>query len=217
MNPLIFGDGLIASTDSIKFLGVTIDKNLRFQEHILNLKNSLSKKVGLLYRLNKFLPQQILKLIYQSLILPSLYYGIILWYSAPQYLVHKLFVTQKKCIRAINNLQYNTSTGIYFKNLNLLKLEDIYRINLLNHFHDTIFLEINTNLKSILYPHEIYHDYPTRNRTDLVLPLVNRSKTQRGFYYRGINEWNSLPPYMKQLRSKTKFHKNLVDLTLSQY
>ena len=217
MNPLIFGEGSIVSTQSIKFLGVTIDENLRFQEHIINLKSSLSRKVGLLYRLNKFLPFEILKLIYQSLILPRLYYGIILWYSAPQYLVQKLSVIQKKCIRAICNLQYNTSTGSHFKNLKLLKLEDIYRVNLLNHFHDTLSLNINTNLKSILYPHEIIHNYSTRNRTDLIQPLVNRTKTQQGFYCRGIREWNSLPAYLKQTRSKTRFHRSIVDLTLSQY
>ena len=148
-----FGTGVITSTSTIKFLGVLIDKKLNFKDHVSKLKNIISTKVGLLYRLNKILPHEILKFIYNSIVVPHLNYGIVLWYSAPSYVIQKLFIAQKKCVRAICNLSFNETTEPHFRKLKLLKLCDVYRKNLLVHFHDTVYSNLNSNLKSIMKPH----------------------------------------------------------------
>ena len=217
MQSLKFGTGYIEETPSIKFLGVTIDNNLTFKEHILHVKNKLAKKVGLLYRLNKFLPISVLRCIYSSIILPHFSYCILVWYSASAYLISKLFVVQKKCIRAICSLQYNESTNDHFKELNLLKLEDIYRSALLSHYFSTFKSNMNPNLRSALLSNSDYHNYSTRNRSNIAIPLFNRSQTQRCFLYRGVGEWNALPDSVKSLEYKRTFCKKIKERLMSQY
>ena len=74
----------------------------------------VTKSIGFLYKLNRFLPEIILKTLYTSLIHPYLSYGIA-WHGTYQNNTSKIFVLQKKAIRTINNLTYNEHTNAYFK------------------------------------------------------------------------------------------------------
>ena len=67
----------------------------------------VAKSIGLLYKLNRLIPETILKALYTSLIHPYLSYGIETWHGTYQNYTSKIFVLQKKAIRAINNLAYN--------------------------------------------------------------------------------------------------------------
>ena len=86
----------------------------------------VEKPIGLLYKLNRFLPETIIKTLYTSLIHPYLSYGIEAWHRTYQNNTSKIFVLQKKAIRAINNPAYNEHTNAYFKCNKILKLSDQY-------------------------------------------------------------------------------------------
>ena len=84
----------------------------------------VAKSIGLLYKLNRFLPETILKTLYTSICHPYLSFGIEAWHGTYQNNTSKLFVLQKKAIPAINNLAYNEHTKAYFKCNKILKLSD---------------------------------------------------------------------------------------------
>ena len=84
----------------------------------------VAASIGLLYKLNRFLPETILKALYTSLIHPYLSYGIEAWHGTYQNNTSKIFVLQKKAIRVINNLAYNEHSNAYFKCNKILKLSD---------------------------------------------------------------------------------------------
>ena len=149
--------------------------------------------------------------------MPHLNYCILVWYSASAYLINKLFIAQKKCIRAICSLQYNESTNDHFRELNLLKLEEIYRAALLSHFFSTFKLNMNPNLRSTLLSNSDYHNYNTRNSSRIMTPLFKCSQTQKSFLFRGVGEWNALPDSLKSLDCKGTFCKNVKEHLLSQY
>ena len=70
------GNNTIRETSVTKFLGIHIDKKLNFVNHITEISMKVAKSVALLYKLNRFLPENILKTLYTSLIHPYLSYGI---------------------------------------------------------------------------------------------------------------------------------------------
>ena len=105
------GNNNINKTSVTKFLGIHLDKKLNFVNHIAEISKKVAKSVGLLYKLNRFLPETILKTLYTSLIHPYLLYGIEAWHGTDQNNTSKIFVLQKKVIRAINNLAYNEHTN----------------------------------------------------------------------------------------------------------
>ena len=102
----------------------------------------IAKSIGVLYKLNSFLPETILKGLYTSHIHPYLSYGIQPWHGTYQNNTSKIFVLQKKAIRAINNLAYNEDTNVYFKCNKILKLSDQYKLQVSNY----IFQLLHSNI-----------------------------------------------------------------------
>jgi hypothetical protein len=122
-----FNGETIKRTSHFNFLGIVINENLNWNDHITHLSSKINPVVGLLHRLKHQLPTKILKMIYNSLILSRLHYGNILWGGRPASLI-KL---NKKALRAIANTGYNAHTNPIEKRLKLLSLPDIHQMKLL--------------------------------------------------------------------------------------
>ena len=184
-------------------MGIALDKHLNFNEHLKWLKSQLSKSVGILFKLNQFLPQNILKLLYKTLIKPYLAYVIEAWYSAPNYFTKQIFTMQKKSIRAILNLHFSEHTYSSFKNLKILKLIDLFRENITVcvYFYNTLSRGMNLDVSPHMVSHSEINEYNMRNRNQLVLPLNHKSHTQAGFLFQGIGEWNILTEDVKSTNS----------------
>ena len=96
---------------------------------------------------------------------------------------------QKKSIRAINSLSYNSHTNDYFKSMEILKVEDLAKWRSLTY----IFKSENISTTAEI------HAYNTRNRDSLSIPRYNRSRTQSTIFYQGILRWNALPMDIRAL------------------
>ena len=66
----------INETSGTKFLGIHLDKKLNFVNHVTEISKKIAKSIGLLHKLNRFLPETILKTSYTSLIDPYLSYRV---------------------------------------------------------------------------------------------------------------------------------------------
>ena len=204
---LNFGPSTLSNTSSTKFLGIYIDENLNFNSHVDAIANKISKTTGVLHRLNKFLPVGTLKMLYNSLILPHLQFGIEIWYSCSERNHNRIFALQKRSIRAIKSLQYRDHTNNHFKSLNLLKLEDLYKVNLLIHTHGKNDLELHRN----------QHDYNTRNRNNLITPLFVHSKCQKTWLFKETKYWNDLPNSIQGINSTNSFKNALKKYFIGSY
>ena len=90
--------------------------------HTKKIANKVSRTVGLLCRLKRMLPKHTLRLIYTSLVLPHLQYGVLNW----GFNMGRIAKLQKKAMRYITCSKYNAHTTPIFRDLKLLKLEDIF-------------------------------------------------------------------------------------------
>ena len=127
--------------------------------------------------------------LYSTLLVPHLLYGIEIWHGALLENQDRIFKLQKKAVRAINSLGYNHHTNEFFKNMEILKVNDIFKQRIL------IYMFKNQNFAT----HSDNHAYNTRNRQDLVVPRFNRSRTQSSYFYQGILLWNSIPSDIRSL------------------
>ena len=165
-----------------------IDWNLNFKKYIDHISIEIFKSVGISYRLDSYLPSDILKLLYNSLILPYLTYSIESWYKAPQYMSSKVNVIQKKYIINIYSLPYKPHTNLYFKSNNISKLFDIYNPSLCSHVFKYIKSQ-NNDLTCRPGSNSQMHNHSTRNRTNLLVPRFNRSASQWSFLYFSVTDW----------------------------
>ena len=86
-----------------KLLGLIIDESLQWDRHIDYLVKRISPKVGLLYRLSKFLPSTSLKTIYVTLIQPDIYYCVSIWANSANIHMLKIQRLQNRAARIICN------------------------------------------------------------------------------------------------------------------
>ena len=70
---------IIHEIDEFNFLGLTINNTMTWSSHINKIATKIGRTVGILHKLKHFLPNEILKLIYNSLISPHLHFGIMAW------------------------------------------------------------------------------------------------------------------------------------------
>ena len=63
-----------------KFLGVIIDENLTWKNHIDGITKTISRNIGMINKLKFFfVPERILRTLYCTLVLPYINYGILIW------------------------------------------------------------------------------------------------------------------------------------------
>ena len=147
-------------------------------------------------KLKSFLPQSVLLHIYNSLILPYLTYGAIIWESC----ANRLLVLQKKAIRAITKSKYNAHTERLFRTLKLLKCPDIcalqcykfcYRLenkSLPQYFSGDFFIKNSSR-----------HDYPTSSLDDFYVPRVQRDFSKLGVRYKIPVFFNAIDSDIKDI------------------
>ena len=104
------------------------DKHLKFDHHIKHVNTKLSKSIGILYKIYKYLPINTLKLLYHTFIQPYISYGIESGVNANKTYTNNIFMLQKKAIRLISKIGYREHTNNYFKAMNILKLEELFQI-----------------------------------------------------------------------------------------
>ena len=208
LSPIKLGNDFISQTDSTKFLGIILDEHLNFRDHINFISAKLSKTNGILYSLNKFFPPEPLKNIYQALIVPRITYGIEAWYGAPQFLSNRIEKLQKKSIRAIFSLPFNSHTDSYFLSGHLLRVSELFKSSLGIHMYNMIkneTLSFNSD----------FHSYNTRGQNNIKIPKYNREKTKSCWIYRGTHLWNTLPNTVRHSRTANKFKQQLKSYLLS--
>ena len=67
---IYFNDSIIKINDTVKYLGITIDNKLNFEEHINALATKISRSLGVLCKLRHTLPKSALRNLYHSMIHP---------------------------------------------------------------------------------------------------------------------------------------------------
>ena len=89
--------------NNFKFLGIIIDSNLTFSSHYQNICNKTSRSSSVLSKLACYIPQPILRKLYQTMIYPHLNYGIEIWGNSCKTGIKRLQRIQNKCIKIISS------------------------------------------------------------------------------------------------------------------
>ena len=182
----------IEVVDDFNFLGITINKSLNWKSHVNVSCNKMLKYIAVIHRTKNYLLFSVLQTMYKSLILPIIYYGLLLW--GPH--CERLFLLQKRIMRMITNSKYIAHTDPIFKTLNLLKLPDLYRLQLYKLYYKIKKQTVPAYFRHILT--EVVNPYNTRN-TFFKYPIARHEYTKKTCLYQVINYVNYPPsnPLMK--------------------
>ena len=117
--------------ENFNFLGIQVDKNLNWKTHTNLIANKLSKYSGISNRLKRYLPLFVLRMLYFCLVNSQISYGLLSW----GFQCKRLEKLQKRIIRIITCSKYNAHTDPLFKRVNVLKINDVFKLNALKFYY----------------------------------------------------------------------------------
>ena len=199
-----FSYDVIKQVSNTRFLGVIYDDKLNFSHHINMLCNKLSRTSSLLYQLRDFLPIYILKKIYLAHVLPLINYCNCIWANTFPTHILPLVLIHKRIIRNVSKADFLEHTQPLYKNLKILNIENIRKMNL----STLMFKQLQNNENNIPI-HTPLHQYNTRRRELLQIPSHRTTLISNSFYIQATRLWNQLPRHIKFSNSIQTFKKKL--------
>jgi len=194
---IVIDDIFIVERKSTKFLGVTLDSKLTWNDHVNNITTLISRAVGVIGKMRDLVPEKTLYTLYNALVLPYLTYCNVVWGNCNITKINIIFLLQKRALRICTHSDYLAHTNPLFYRLNTFKVCDMhlyqtaicmfkYTQNSLPLFHD------------VFIPNSLVHSYPTRHCTDFHLHNPKTLLAHKSIRYHGPDIWNGLPAYVKQ-------------------
>ena len=166
---------------SIQYLGVILDNNLKWKEHVNYLMKKIKRNVGLLSKVRYFVDIKSLIGLYYALIYPLITYSLIAWGHTYESIINPLILLQKRTIRIITFPSCFEHSSPLFKSLKLIKLQDLVKICtavFMFKFHNSL---LPSTFNSFFVPVNEIHNYNTRLSSSQSYAL-SKSRTNYGIY-----------------------------------
>ena len=186
---------------NLNALGVILDQCLTWNEHIKHIGNKISSRLGMLSRTRKIIPKEACITLFNAMVLPLFDYCCCVWDGCGQGNKNYLDRRLKRAVGIIAGRKA-TDTDIqqtlkwpslqcrreYHKCIQIYKcINGLAPAYLLDDFHSS----------------EQSHNYNTRNKGLIRLPLAKTTKFQTSFKYNAAKSWNSLPRNLRHDHSLT--------------
>ena len=182
----------LENVESIKYLGVTITSDLRWNTHVSNVCTKANRTLVFLRRNLYSCPQEVKEAAYKGLVHPVLDYGGSVWDPPGVVLQEELESVQKRAARFVTG-NYNYETGSMTGILGQLKWESLKKRR-----KDNRLILLYKGLKgkaSIPTDDLIPKTRCCRNQHSMAFqtPIANTDVYKGSFFPQTIRDWNALP------------------------
>ena len=213
------GEENIKSSNSEKLLGLHINSEFNWSNHIDNISIELNQRIGLLRRIKQRIPKNKLIIIAEAIFNSKLRYGIAVYlnpiFDKEDLKVNKLSenarklqVLQNKMLRTILGININSHVNMQ-KLRNKIKMFSVNQMCIYHTFLEAFNVFRNKSSEQIQTKWEkTEKNYKFRNAKDLNVPDKPSEKCT-GFSYTGAKLFNSLPSTIKDTEKIDTF-KNLI-------
>ena len=205
---LNFENESLGMVSNDKILGVFVDNNLTWTNHIKHLTKKMTSSIWLLSKIKKFLSQDHQIQFYKSYIQPHLDFCNIVWGSSSECNKLKILRLQKRACKVILDYQVEDS----MEAMSSLKIMSIY---------DRLYLrkaKFMFKVYNNLTPSYITENFTIRNNVNtsinlrssstgcFIPPKPNTEGFKHSLRYSGCVVWNSLPADVKSAQTVETFH-----------
>ena len=185
----------------MKFLGVILDDKLLWTSHVKNVQMKMKRNLGLMKRGRSLLSKNGLKNVYYGHIFSHMSYCISIWGSMiSSDLLSKLRIQQNHCIRMLDTRLSLTKLYAKYKILNIDNVIDLELCKLGFKLHNVMLpvnllasLKVDARGKTL----EKQHNYNTRNKKELNLPMTDKNNYCNSFLFQAIKCHSALPNTVK--------------------
>ena len=179
-------------TDELKFLGIPIQKDLKFTIHYEKVVKKMKTGIAALNLVKRQLPIKTKLQIYNALIKPHYEYCCLIWIpSLTQKQLSKIITLQKQALRIIYQANRMSHSNTLFLNSNIVRFDLLFKKNVIEIFHKK-YLGLLPNLLK----NKIDNIESSKNSRTLNLKIPHGYK-KGDLFYELTNTWNNLPHDIK--------------------
>ena len=120
-----FDNKSIRRSKTVKYLGITLDENLTWNEHVSDVCNKLKRYFKIFYHIRKNINIEQVKITYYALIYSKIKYGITVYGFANKDKIERIQILQNKLLKVLLSKNYRYPTSDLHKELGILKVQDI--------------------------------------------------------------------------------------------
>lgn len=186
----------LQSVNTIKYLGLHIDCNLKWKTHVNEISKKLRFVLYKFYYLKNKISKDFLTTLYYTWFYSIFNYGILVWGSDYKSNLHPIISLQNKCFKILNN--FNTNNPPLYKSLRLLpvRYNAFFRI-ILQLFKNKSLCKLKENISN-RRPNIIFE-----------LPPIRKEVYRKHFLYIAPKLYNSLPLELQSINNYNHFKKVL--------
>ena len=142
----------------------------------------------MLYHIRDFVTDSTLAMLYYSFVYSRITYGITAWGTVSRNFLRKVEVKQSNIIRTITWIKKFSHVDHLYKQLEILKLVDVYKLELTKFMRKLFNNKLPKLWQQNFTKIEQIHGYETRrpNKSNYFLPRVFKTASQHIFEYRRV-------------------------------
>ena len=211
----ISGEAIEQKT-SVKYLGVILDNQMEWKDHINLVSSKVSRAIGMIKYAKKVLPTNLLKMLYLGLVEPHFRYYCSVWGACRVISRKTLDKLQNRAIRIITN-GYDMSVGPLLRQLQLPSISDMIMQESASIVYKALNAEAPLYLtEQLTRVSDITIRTLRSSNLSLRPPRLKSRHGQNCFVYRGSSIWNSLPSEIKSSRTFGSFQRKLKAMLVEQ-
>ncbi len=208
---------IIKRVKSAKYLGVILDEDLNWGNHIGEMNKSIIKTANSFKIIKHKVPDSTKPVLFQAYIFSKIQYDIEVYGKALPTIIKKVQTQQNRALKILFSKDYYTPTKLLHKELNILLINDIYKLYILKF----VYKHQNNNLPNIFNHYFILnnniHNHRTRQSNAIHIKQTSNKKGKDTIKYQGAVLWNSIPDAIRKAQTIKTFSKKIKKHLLSFY
>ena len=205
----------VTRVKTFQYLGVYFDETLKWNEHVNYVCNSLVKYFGIFNHIKNKVTKPIVRQLYYAFIYSKIKYGIEVYGNTSAKNISRVQVIQNKLLKLILSWDWQTSTNFVHNDLKILKVEDIYKYNILNFVNKCVMGRIPENFKTY-YKTKVV-PYATRSKGSLDVIPCRTWYGSKAVKVNGALLWNNIHKNIRELRSMPELKEGLLKYYITLY
>ena len=193
-------------SNKIKYLGIYIDEDLTWNEHITYICDSLKKLFPIFYHLRNYLSLEHIKCIYYAMVYSRIRYGIEVWGMASGANISRVQILQNRLLKVLSRKPYRYSTDKLHNDHNILKIHDIFTQEIASFLHNYRNGKLPEVFDEYFRTFADIHDINTRNNNMRYIIPQGSANTLK---VKGPQIWNSLASDIKEIEKLKPFRVKL--------
>lgn len=193
---LILDGHIIPDSNCVSFLGIKLDCNLKFSDHIAFIKHKCTFGIRALIRSKPYFSKGALLSLYFAFIHSHITYGIVSWGNTYHCHLSSIQHLQNQAIRIITNSNFFTNASPLLRDHNILHITGLFRYHLTIMFHKLLNKQLSYDF---IDSRHLTNTNITRfaHSSNFLLPIVHTNYGKMTSTFTAIKLWNDLPLTVK--------------------